>query len=115
MIAVPRKNVLTGRGLPPSRDSHETNDPSVRPAANHGELSEVFVESYEYAFFCVRRGEESLIARVLWPVACPDHVMAEGDESVFRTSPDAGVEEKLHSASEVTSGSIRSWATSLWA
>ncbi len=58
---------------------------------------------------------ENLIPRVLWPVACPDHIMAEGDESVFRTSPDAGVEEKLHSASEVTSGSIRSWATSLWA
>jgi hypothetical protein len=86
---------------------HETHDAAVRQAPSDRQFAEVFIERDEHALFPVCLRQDVFITWILRQVTCPKHVMADSLKFSLGTTPNAGVEQQLHAADSILSGSIR--------
>ena len=68
----------------------------MRPSSDDRQLTKVLVESHQNATLRQSDLKGLIVAWVLFPVADPDCIMPGKLELVSGTTPDAGVQEKLH-------------------
>jgi anthranilate/para-aminobenzoate synthase component II len=83
----------------------------MRHALADGQFAKVFIERDKYSLLPVCLGQDILIARILGKVADPQRIMTGGQKIALGSTPDAGIEQDLHAADSIFSGSIRSPAT----
>jgi hypothetical protein len=69
------KNLLADGSLLTSGNADEPNYAAVRPAAQHGQLAEVFVQSHEYAALLVGHSKNFFVARIGRPIAGPNDIV----------------------------------------
>jgi hypothetical protein len=60
--------------------ANQPKDSAMRVPAEHRELPKIFIERYQGAPLLIAAREDSFVAGILGPVACPDHVVASSLE-----------------------------------
>lgn len=87
-------------------EAHEAHDPRVLQTVNDGQLTEVLVQSGEYAALAMREFQDRLVARIIGPFARPDYVVPSRLEITPRSAPHAAVEKQLQAERfSITNGS----------
>lgn len=80
---------------------------------NHDQLTEIFVQSDKNSSLPVRMVQNLIIARILRPIAGPNHVVSGPLKRIANLSRYAGIDKQLHDVGSVGHGSTRSCPTTL--
>jgi len=80
----------------------------VRDSPDHGELTEILVESDENSTLGQRGCQDFFISWIFIPVSRPNDVVASHSELVGCTAPDACIKKELHTPLSIVNNSIRS-------
>jgi len=96
---------------PNCAEPDETHSVGVWNTMDHSQLTGVLVERDEDAAFTRGTRDDLVVARLLDPIARPDHVVTRPTDRRRRAAPDARVEKEPDVPRPVTTGSARSWPT----
>ena len=83
----------------------------MRMSKDKGEFAEVLVQRHQDATFTMSDREDRFIPRILLPITRPDDIVSGSPQLRYGATPDARIEEELHSSPVTTGGSTRSWPT----
>lgn len=89
LVALSFEHLRNSRTEGAHRATDYTNDSRVPDTTNNDKLSKVLVERDENAPLRVRALQHFNVARIAFPVACPDHIVTGCDERVDATAPNA--------------------------
>ena len=81
---------------------HQSDDPNVCPAVQHGQGSKILVECYEHPPFGSGPREDRVVTGIARPFTDPRDVMAERAQLLNGARRHARVEKQLHFASTVS-------------
>lgn len=109
--AVPLEDIGDDLPLSPRRVGDVAHDASMSPSPHDGDLAEVLVERDQHPLLRKGNREDLRVARILVPIAGPDHLMTQGAELVAGAAPDARVDQDLQEPAGVRKGSTLSWPT----
>src|SRR5207302_5631604 len=93
------------------REIDQPQNPGMGQPPDDGQLAEVLVQRDQHPLLAVRPGEDVLVAGIFGQITRPDDIVAVRQQLGLRPAPDARVQEQLHAAVSILSGSTRSWPT----